>query len=125
MYTTQQQPTVEAHLHPCTLAAHPPRRLAYSQPGPPTPTALTAASAVVELLVLAAAALLTSSNTRQLNAPAAAASEAAAAAAVEGPDKQGQSTPSAERQAADDSSPGSGLLLLGLPAAVLAGLEIG
>lgn len=92
-----------ALLTPCAASPHGLRRLAYSMPGPPTPTALTAASAVVELAVLLAAAALAPR-------PAAPAAAAAAAAAEPG---------------GSQAEPALPPLPLGLPAAAAAGLEIG
>ena len=89
-------------------------------PGPPTPTALTAASAVVELAVLLAAAAL--------------APRPAAAGAAAGPEDRSDSGGSSTGSTGSSSGGGRGgagaaaplpPLPLGLPPAAAAGLEIG
>lgn len=81
------------------------RRLAYNLPGPPTPVAVTAVSAVIELVVLLGAALVR---------------VAVAASAGAGPGSQGEMQQQEQGTAVE--LPWRWLVL---PAAVLAGLEIG
>ena len=98
-------------------------RLVYGLPGAPTPVALTAISGIIELAFLLAAALISARPGKER--PQEQAAEAAAAAAP-GIAADGLTAQPAEAAVPEQGGRPAALgLLLGLPAAALAGLEIG
>lgn len=111
---------------------HSQHRLAYSLPGPPTPVALTAVSGVLELVVLLAALALNSRQQQEVQQE-----EQQQQQQLQGERQQPQDGERTQRdgmglQPADDGkgsgdkgAADAGSLPWGLPAALLAGAEIG